>query len=99
MTEYLLAELVDEVYAEYQIPPYTSDKVVSRAVEESAARIGSLAESVDFGTDKQARELVKARAYYVLNHIVDEFEPAYGHVIRAWQLGMEVTDDETDETS
>ena len=98
MNDYLLAELVDEVYAEYQIPPYTSDKVVSRAVEESAARIGSLAANVDFIADKQARELVKARAYYVLNHIADEFEPAYGHVIRAWQLGMEVTD-ETDEDS
>jgi hypothetical protein len=39
------------------------------------------------------------RTYYALNHILDEFEPAYGSSIRAWQLGMEVSEDETDEDS
>lgn len=99
MKEYDLTDLVDEVRDDFQIPPYISDGTISRAVSESAARIGSLVEDMDLETDVTARGLVKNRAYYVINHITEEFEPAYGHEIRAWQLGMEVTEDETDETA
>lgn len=99
MKEYDLTGLIDEVRDDFQIPPYIKDVTISRAVSESAARIGSLVEEMDLETDKIARGLVKNRAYYVINHITEEFEPAYGHEIRAWQLGMEVTEDETDETA
>lgn len=99
MDDGILIDLVDDVRADYQIPPYTPGNVIYRAVKESAARLSSLVETeIDWNEDDTARELVKARAYYSLNHVLDEFEKNYGHEIRAWQLGMEVAD-ETDEDS
>lgn len=98
MNDGILIDLVDDVRADYQIPPYTPGNVILRAVKESAARLSSLVETeIDWNEDDTARELVKARAYYSLNHVLDEFEKNYGHEIRAWQLGMEVAEDETDE--
>lgn len=99
MDDGILIDLVDDVRADYQIPPYTPGDVILRAVKESAARLSSLVETeIDWNEDDTARELVKARTYYSLNHVLDEFEKNYGHEIRAWQLGMEVAD-ETDEHS
>jgi hypothetical protein len=100
MDDTILIDLVDEVRADYQIPPYTPDDTIVRAVKESAARLSGLVETaINWYEDHTARELLKARTYYSLNHVLDEFETNYGHEIRAWQLGMEVTDDETDEHS
>lgn len=103
MDDSILVDLVDEVRADYQIPPYTPDGVIVRAVRESAARLSSLVEAaINWYEDHTARELLKARAYYSLNHVLDEFEKNYGHEIRAWQLGMEAAEeggDETDEDS
>lgn len=97
MDDGILIDLVDDVRADFQIPPYTPGNVILQAVKESAARLSSLVETeIDWNEDDTARELVKARAYYSLNHVLDEFEKNYGHEIRAWQLGMEVAD-ETDE--
>lgn len=99
MDEALIIDLTDEVIEDYQIPPYIRETTVQRAVKESAARIGSLAENVNFEKELTARELLKARVYYSLNHILDEFEKNYGPDIRAWQLGREVSEDEKDENS
>lgn len=100
MDDTILIDLVDEVRADYQIPPYTPDDVIVRAVKESAARLSGLVETaINWYEDQTARELLKARTYYSFNHVLDEFEKNYGHEIRAWQLGMEVADDETDEHS
>lgn len=96
MDEALVFDLADEVVEDFQIPPYIQANTVQRAIKESMARIGSLAENVDFVADLTARELVKNRTYYSLNHILDEFEKNYGPDIRAWQLGREVATDETD---
>lgn len=96
MDEALVFDLADEVIEDFQIPPYIQVNTVQRAVKESMARIGSLAENVNFVEDLTARELVKNRTYYSLNHILDEFEKNYGPDIRAWQLGREVATDETD---
>ena len=100
MDDTILIDLVDEVRADYQIPPYTPDDTIVRAVKESAARLSGLVEAaINWNEDHTARELLKARTYYSFNHVLDEFEKNYGHEVRAWQLGMEVTDDETDEHS
>lgn len=96
MDEALVFDLADEVVEDFQIPPYIQANTVQRAVKESMARIGSLAENVNFVKDLTARELVKNRTYYSLNHILDEFEKNYGPDIRGWQLGREVATDETD---
>lgn len=98
MKEYDLHDLVYDVREDFQIPPYVNDSTIYRALSESAAWADGLVEpDLDLETDKTALELVKNRTYYALNHILDEFEPAYGSSIRAWQLGMEVSEDETDE--
>jgi hypothetical protein len=100
MDDTILIDLVDEVRADYQIPPYTPDDTIVRAVKESAARLSGLVETaINWYEDHTARELLKARTYYSLSHVLDEFEKNYGHEIRAWQLGMEVATDETDEHS
>jgi len=100
MDDAILIDLVDEVRADYQIQPYIPNDTIVRAVKESAARLSGLVETaINWYEDHTARELLKARTYYSLNHVLDEFETNYGHEIRAWQLGMEVTDDETDEHS
>ncbi len=100
MDDAILIDLVDEVRADYQIPPYTPNDTIVRAVKESAARLSGLVETaINWYKDHTARELLKARAHYSPNHVLDEFETNYGHEISAWQLGMEVTDDETDEHS
>lgn len=99
MDDAILIDLVDEVRADYQIPPYTPSETIVRAVKESAARLSGLVETaINWYEDHTARELLKARTYYSLNHVLDEFEKNYGHEVRAWQLGMEVAD-EADEHS
>ena len=98
MDDKILEAIVAEVVEDYQIPPYIPESTVIRAVKESAARIGALAEDVDFENDLTARGFTKSRAYYVINHIEDEFEKNYGHDIRSWQLGREVKSETNENT-
>ena len=75
MDDTILIDLVDEVRADYQIPPYTPDDTIVRAVKESAARLSGLVEAaINWYEDHTARELLKARTYYSLSHVLDEFE-------------------------
>ena len=87
--------LTEEMRADYQIPPYTPDEVVERALQSCAARLSSLRPGANFEDDLLARSYVKAYAYYELTHRRDEFLQNYGPDIRAWQLSEEVEEDET----
>ena len=82
--------LIAEIRADYQIPPYTPDEVIGRAVQRCAARLGSLRKATDFEGDLIGRGYLKDFVYYDLNHRVEEFMANYGPDIRAWMLQEEI---------
>lgn len=82
-----------EVRADFQIPPYTPDEVIERAVQRCAARLESLKPGVDFDTDMVGRQLLGNYAYYDLMHRAEEFMVNFGPDVRSWQLSEVVTDE------
>lgn len=91
----LITTLCEEIRADFQIPPYTPDEVIQRAVQRCAARLDSLKPGVDFETDTVGRGLLGNYVYYDMVHRAEEFLQNYGTDIRSWQLSEEVEDDET----
>lgn len=89
----LITTLCEEIRADFQIPPYTPDEVIQRAVQRCAARLDSLKPGADFETDTLGRSYLKDFAYYDMVHRYEEFLQNYGPDIRAWQL-QEVVKDE-----
>lgn len=79
--------IVAEIRADFQIPPYYSDAVIQRAVEECETRLAALNPYADFENDKEGRTLLKNYVYYAMNHKLEEFERNYQTLIKSWQLG------------
>lgn len=92
-------KLVSEIFDDFQLPPYLSEKVVERACNECIARLSSLNPSADFENDSQSRMLLKNAVYYMVNHRYEEFESNYADVILSWQLGAVSNLTDTSSTS
>ena len=87
MTEEFITELVEEIRADYQIPPYLDSEVIARSARICAARLSQLKEDAKFDdTDLVGRGLLKNYAYYDLYHRTEEFERNYRPNILSWQL-------------
>ena len=92
MTTEQIAALVAEIRTDYQIPPYLSDELMMRSVNECAAELTRLKSDADYVTDLMARSLIKNFVYYDLNHRKEEFEVNYQTLIKSWQLSAEVSE-------
>ncbi len=97
MEKSVLETLIEEIRADYQIPPYTQDHVIERAVQRCAARLGSLRKATDFENDLIGRGYLKDFVYYDLNHRTEEFMENYGPDIRAWMLEEEINEEDEGE--
>lgn len=95
MDNELITTLCEEIRTDYQIPPYTPDEVIERAIVKCAARLDSLKPGADFETDALGRGYLKDFVYYDMMHRTEEFMQNYGADIRSWQLSEEVETDET----
>lgn len=85
--------IVSEVRADFQIPPYYSNAVIQRAVQECEQRLTALNPYADFSADFEGRSLLKNYTYYAMNHKVEEFERNYQTLIKSWQLGAVYTEE------
>lgn len=97
MENALLTTLCEEIRADFQIPPYTPDEIIERAVRRCAARLESLKPGVNFETDTIGRGLLGNYVYYDMMHRAEEFLLNFGPDVRSWQLSEEVETDETSE--
>ena len=86
---YILAE---EIRADNQVPPYTSDNVIIDSIAKCEQRLNMLKPGTDFVADPLSCGLLKDFVYYDMVHRFEEFLVNYGPDIRAWQLSEEVPD-------
>lgn len=84
--------LAEEIRADNQVPPYTSDNVIINSIVKCEMRLNMLRHGADFVTDPLSRGLLKDFVYYDMVHRFEEFLQNYGPDIRAWQLSEEVAD-------
>lgn len=84
--------LAEEIRADNQVPPYTSDNVIINSIVKCEMRLNMLRPDADFVTDPLSRGLLKDFVYYDMVHRFEEFLQNYGPDIRAWQLSEEVAD-------
>lgn len=89
--------LVEEIRADFQIPPYQSDETIERAVTRCYARLAFL-QGIEFDPDEdqQGRTLLENAVYYELNHRYEEFETGWRSNILSWQLGAQATEDDSE---
>ena len=97
MTTEQMTAFVSEFREDFQIPPYTPDAIIERAVLRCAARLENLKPGVDFETDTIGRGLLGNYVYYDILHRGEEFLQNYGPDVRSWQLSEEVETDEAAE--
>jgi hypothetical protein len=99
MTTAQMDELVEEIRADFQIPPYQSDETIERAVTKCYARLAFL-QGIEFDPDEdqQGRTLLTNAVYYELNHRYEEFETGWKPNILSWQLGARMPDEDPDDT-
>jgi len=81
--------LITEIREDYQLPPYVSDTVITRYIQEGEAFFNSLAISVDYDSDLELRSLLKNYVYYAWNHVLNEFQENYSRSILKWQFEHE----------
>lgn len=84
--------LAEEIRADNQVPPYTSDNVIINSIVKCERRLNMLRPGADFNEDPLSRGLLKDFVYYDMVHRFEEFLQNYGPDIRAWQLSEEVAD-------
>lgn len=84
--------LAEEIRADNQVPPYTSDNVIINSIVKCERRLNMLRPGADFVDDPLSRGLLKDFVYYDMVHRSEEFLVNYGPDIRAWQLSEEVAD-------
>ena len=99
MDQETLVELITEIRADNQIPPYTSNDIIARSIQRCAARLSSLRRSVDFDTDLVGRGYLKDFVYYDMVHRTEEFMENYGPDIRAWMLTEELDEEDSEEVT
>lgn len=94
-TTLLIEDLCEEIRADNQVPPYTSDEVIQRSIQRCMTRLDSLKPGADFASDLLARGYLKDFVNYDMLHRGEEFLQNYAADILAWQLSEEVEEDET----
>ena len=82
--------LIDEIRAEYQIPPFFSNDSLNRYVAEGKGVFERLVPGVDFDEDTTARMLLKNYVFYSYNHRTNEFFENFSELILMWQVGADV---------
>ena len=92
MTSEQYEVLAEEIRADNQVPPYTSDNVIINSIVKCEMRLNMLRPGADLFTDPMSRGLLKDFVYYDMVHRFEEFLVNYGPDIRAWQLSEEVAD-------
>lgn len=92
MTSEQYEVLAEEIRADNQVPPYTSDNVIIDSIAKCERRLNMLKPGTDFETDLLGRGFLKDFVYYDMVHRFEEFLVNYGPDIRAWQLSEEVAD-------
>ena len=92
MTSEQYEVLAEEIRADNQVPPYTTDSVIINSIEKCEHRLNMLKPGADFFTGPLSRGLLKDCVYYDMVHRFEEFLVNYGPDIRAWQLSEEVAD-------
>lgn len=86
-----MVRLIEEIRAEFHIPPYFSDEGLTSYIEEGKAVLDFINPGRDYDTDKIYRMLLKNYVYYAYHNIVNEWEKNYARTILTWQMGSEVT--------
>ena len=92
MTSEQYEVLAEEIRADNQVPPYTSDNVIIDSIVKCEQRLNMLKPGTNFETDLLGRGFLKDFVYYDMVHRFEEFLTNYGPDIRAWQLSEEVED-------
>ena len=92
MTSEQYEVLAEEIRADNQVPPYTSDNVIIDSIVKCERRLIMLKPGTDFESDLLGRGFLKDFVYYDMVHRFEEFLTNYGPDIRAWQLSEEVED-------
>jgi hypothetical protein len=92
MTSEQYEVLAEEIRADNQVPPYTSDNVIIDSIVKCERRLDMLRPGTDFELDPISRGLLKDFVYYDMVHRFEEFLTNYGPDIRSWQLSEEVAD-------
>ena len=85
-----MERLINEIRAEFHIPPYFSDEGLTSYIEEGKAVLDFINPGRDYDTDKTYRMLLKNYVYYAYHNIVNEWEKNYARIILTWQMGSEV---------
>lgn len=88
-------QLLDEIRAEFQIPPFFPDESLNNYVVEGMAWLGCLNPGKNIEDDKIFRSLLKNYVYYAYHHKINEYQENYAGLILSWQLGSEVPDEGT----
>lgn len=91
-------EIISELRAEYQLPPYLSDAAITAYVREGEAALRQLVPSADKDGDPVYRGLLKSYAYYAYMHAQHDYWSNYQATILTWQTESyrDITDDEED---
>ena len=89
----LIEELIFEIRADYQIPPYLSSETIERSIRTCAAALLQMNPLTDFD-NQTSRRLLRDYVYYDINHRSEEFPQNYAADILAWQLSQEVVSSE-----
>ena len=97
MSDAEISALVAELRADYQLPPYMGDQVISRSVSRVEHILEGLRPGSNFAADPVGRGLLKDGVYYDLNHRLEEFQGNYLGDILQWQLSKEVDSEDTGE--
>ncbi len=83
-------KILEEVRAEFQIPPYFPNEGLENYLKEGRARLDSLNPGRDAEKDLTYRSLLKNYVYYAYHHRIDDWESNYRSLILSWQMGSEV---------
>ena len=94
MTQEQITALCSEIRIDNQVPPYTPNDVITRAISRCAARLESLRPGADFVNDELGRGYLKEFVNYSMLHRGEEFMQNYRQDILAWQLSEEQEDDD-----
>jgi len=86
MTAGQITELVTEMRADLQIPPYFPELTLQRAVERGVEFLQSLNPVVDLSEDLTGRGLLGSYVLYDINHRTEEFQHNYSWDILRWQM-------------
>lgn len=85
-----IKRLIDDIRADFHIPPFFPDAGLINYVEEGKAVLEQINPGRSYDQDMVYRMLLKNYVYYAYHNITNEWEKNYSRMILNWQLGSEV---------